>query len=154
MSVYDPYYGRYSLYRTPSTRSYYSYGARPYSSYAASSPYSVYTDATSDYYSRSMGGGTVSEKIYFSLNGKLISSYKIRSYRVRRLLYGLGRRHPNIDFLATKYSESAETCLRLVSGHAARRRLFTNSILCYASWVFSRTIHRLQSLHIEEHVGN
>ena len=95
MSVYDPYYGRYSLYRTPSTRSYYSYGARPYSSYAAgyaaSSPYSVYTDATSDYYSRSMGGGTVTEKIYFSLNGKLISSYKIRNHRVRRLLHELGR---------------------------------------------------------------
>ncbi|KAN0123649.1 hypothetical protein V8E52_002981 [Russula decolorans] len=75
MSVYDPYsgYGRYSMYRAPSTRSYYSY--------APSSPYSVYTDATSDYYSRSMTGGTVSRRIYFSLDGKLISSYKIRNYR-------------------------------------------------------------------------
>jgi len=72
MSVYDPYSGRYSLYRAPSTRSYYSY--------AASSPYSVYTD---DWYPRSLqtGTGVVSERIYFSLNGKLIRSYKIRSFR-------------------------------------------------------------------------
>jgi hypothetical protein len=81
MSVYDPYYGRYSgygMYRAPSTRSYYSY--------AAPSPYSTYTDPTSDYYSRSMtgAGGAISQRIYFSLNGKLIRSYKIRNYRVRR----------------------------------------------------------------------
>jgi len=82
MSVYDPYYGRYSgagysMYRAPSTRSYYS-------SYAPSNPYSAYTDATSNYYSglgSMTGGGTVSERIYFSLNGKLIRSYKIRNHR-------------------------------------------------------------------------
>ncbi|KAI9452446.1 hypothetical protein F5148DRAFT_1289604 [Russula earlei] len=72
MSVYDPYPARYSLYRAPSARSYYSY--------APSSPFSVY--ATDDWYSRSMQtGGVVSERVYYSLNGKLIRSYKIRNYR-------------------------------------------------------------------------
>lgn len=148
MSVYDPYYGRYSLYGAPSTRSYYSY--------AASNPYSAYTDATSDYYSRSMTGGTVSQRIYFSVNGKLIRSYKIRNYRVRRFTFSTSWVDAlGVDFLPTKNPESAETCLKLVSGPAARRRLFSHSILCYASWVFFPwTIYRLQSLHIEAHVGN
>ncbi|KAI0278194.1 hypothetical protein BGY98DRAFT_1096877 [Russula aff. rugulosa BPL654] len=76
MSVYDPYYGRYSMYRAPSTRSYYSYAASsPYSAY------STYTDPTTDWYNRNLTGGTVSQRIYFSLNGKLIRSYKIRNYR-------------------------------------------------------------------------
>lgn len=100
MSVYDPYYGqgRYSLYnnglynnslyRAPSVRSYYSsYGANPYGAYAVSSPYSAYAASSpySTYTDASMtGGGTVSQRIYFSFNGKLIRSYKIRNYRVRR----------------------------------------------------------------------
>ena len=141
------------MYRAPSTRSYYSYGG-----YAPSSPYSVYTDATSDYYSRSMTGGTVSRRIYFSLNGKLISSYKIRNYRVRRFFFTFSTSWVDIrsfdtDFLPTLNPESTETCLKLVSGPAARGRLFSYSILCYASWVFPWTIRRLQSLHIEAHVG-
>ena len=92
MSVYDPYYGRYSgyggsMYRAPSTRSYYSYAASPYSAYAASSPYSTYAASNpySTYGDSTMTGGTVSQRIYFSLNGKLIRSYKIRNYRVRHL---------------------------------------------------------------------
>ncbi|KAH9999638.1 hypothetical protein BJV74DRAFT_163396 [Russula compacta] len=72
MSVYDPHAGRHSLYRSPSTPSYYTY--------ASSSPYSVYT-STDDGYPRSAQPGVVSEKMYFSLNGKLIRSYKFRSYR-------------------------------------------------------------------------
>lgn len=161
MSVYDPYYGRYSgyggyggygaynMYRAPSTRSYYS-------SYGASSPYSAYsayTDPSTDWYSRSMTGGTVSQRIYFSLNGKLIRSYKIRNYRVRRSNLARGRLL-GIDFSPTYNPESPETCFEVVSGPAAGRRLFSHPILCYASWAFPWTIRRLQSLHIEAHVGN
>jgi len=73
MSVYDPFSGRYSMYRSPSVRSYYSH--------APSSPYSAYSD---DWYSRALSPGVVSDRVYFSLNGKLIRAYKIRSYRVRR----------------------------------------------------------------------
>ncbi|KAI9443444.1 hypothetical protein H4582DRAFT_2126531 [Lactarius indigo] len=68
MSVYDPYSGRY---RTPSTWSY---------SYApSSSPLSTY--AESYYSTRELPTGQVSERMYFNLNGKLVRSYKIRSYR-------------------------------------------------------------------------
>ncbi|KAH9969887.1 hypothetical protein BC827DRAFT_1151797 [Russula dissimulans] len=74
MSAYDPYLARHSLYRAPSARSYFSYPG-----YATSSPYSVYT-TTDDYY-RSTQTGVVSERMYFGLNGKLIRSYKIRSFR-------------------------------------------------------------------------
>ncbi len=122
MSVYDPYSGRYSLYnpgmynqglynqglynqglyRSPSARSYYPY--------AASTPYSAYTNATSDYYARSMTGGAVSERIYFSFDGKLIRSYKIRNYRVRRFVLFKLVRHPGIDFCPNQNPESAETC--------------------------------------------
>jgi len=70
MSVYDPFSGRYSMYRSPSVRSHYSH--------APSSPYSAYSD---DWYSRALSPGVVSDRVYFSLNGKLIRAYKIRSYR-------------------------------------------------------------------------
>jgi hypothetical protein len=97
------------MYRAPSTRSYYSY--------APSSPYSVYTDATSDYYSRSMTGGTVSRRIYFSLDGKLISSYKIRNYRVRRFFTfsasWVDTRSFDIDFLPTEIQRAQKHVLNL-----------------------------------------
>ncbi|KAI0290903.1 hypothetical protein BC826DRAFT_518704 [Russula brevipes] len=69
------YKGRYSLYGggVPMTRSYYSYAA------PSAASYSVY--GGDDVYSRSLQPGVVSERMYFSLNGKLIRSYKIRSYR-------------------------------------------------------------------------
>ena len=69
MSVYDPYNVRY---RTPSALSY---------SYAPSSTLSSYT--TDNWYStRELPTGAVSERMYFNLNGKLVRSYKSRSYRV------------------------------------------------------------------------
>jgi len=76
MSVYDPYPGRYGLNRAASARSYFS----SYPGYASSAPYSVYA-TTDDYYRSVQTGGVVSERMYFSVNGKLIRSYKIRSYR-------------------------------------------------------------------------
>ncbi|KAI0250991.1 hypothetical protein BJV78DRAFT_1282892 [Lactifluus subvellereus] len=74
MSVYDPYIGRF---RTPSAWSYSNYSYSPFSQ-----PFSTYGD---DYYypagSRGLSTSYVSERVYYSLNGKLIRSYKIRNYK-------------------------------------------------------------------------
>lgn len=73
------------MYGVPTAQSYYSYAPSSSSyAYAPSAGYTTYT--TGDRYSsRGLSGGMGQERIYFSLNGKLIRSHKIRSYRVRRL---------------------------------------------------------------------
>jgi len=64
------------MYRSPSIRSYIPYASST-SSYTPSRAYSAYTD---DVYSRSLQS-VVSERMYFSLNGKLVRSQKMRSFR-------------------------------------------------------------------------
>ncbi|KAH9980035.1 hypothetical protein BGW80DRAFT_474885 [Lactifluus volemus] len=71
MSVYDPYIGRY---RTPSAWSYPSY-------IPTSSPFTSYAYSDDMYHPRDLSSGYASERIYYSYNGKLIKSYKIRNYR-------------------------------------------------------------------------
>jgi hypothetical protein len=66
MSVYDPY-----RYRTPSTWSY---------SYAPSGTVSSY--GSSYYPTQELPAGQVSDRMYFNLNGKLVRSYKVRTFRV------------------------------------------------------------------------
>jgi hypothetical protein len=95
MSVYDPYAYRsyprqYPAYGVPTAQSYYSYSPSAYSyspsaaySYAPSTAYTTYPDSSRAY--SGMGHGNM----YFSLNGKLIRSYKIRSYRVCVLFWCL-----------------------------------------------------------------
>ncbi|KAH9998840.1 hypothetical protein BJV74DRAFT_188872 [Russula compacta] len=81
MSVYDPYstYQRqpYPMYGVPTAQSYYY---APSASYAPSAAYTSYT--TGDRYSsRGLSGGMGQDRVYFSLNGKLIRSHKVRSFR-------------------------------------------------------------------------
>jgi len=89
MSVYNPYSYRtfprqYPAYGIPTAPSYYSYGASSaygptaYAPSAAYTTYSSYPNSSTRGYS---GAGTGYENMYYSLNGKLIRSYKIRSYR-------------------------------------------------------------------------
>ena len=143
MSVYSP-YSRYSLYGAPSAHSYYPY--------AGSSPYGGYS-SYGGYGGGGSGTGVVSERIYFSLNGKLIRSYKIRSYRVRQFFTSwLGRDIQILTSTADLNPESTETCPKLVSGPVVRRSLLPHSIFCNSCWVFQWTIHRIQILHVEAHV--
>jgi hypothetical protein len=134
MSVYDPHRGRFGLQRSPSST--YSY------SYASSSPYSAYTD---DWYSRSLQPGVVSERMYYSLNGKLIRASKIRNYRVR---HSCLCPRPSSRWL-TRDLESPETGPGLVPGHDARHRLIPYPVLCQPTWTFRRTLRRLQIVHIQ-----
>ena len=60
----------------PMTQSYYSY--------APSTAYSTYSDGR--YTTGGLHAGGLHENMYFSLNGKLIRSYKIRSYKVCPIL--------------------------------------------------------------------
>ena len=88
MSVYDPYAYRsyprqYPAYGVPTAQSYYSHSPSAYSyspsaaySYAPSAAYTSYPDSSRAYSGMGLGN------MYFSLNGKLIRSYKIRSFRV------------------------------------------------------------------------
>jgi len=91
MSLYNPYQYRsfprqYPAYGVPTAPSYYSYGPStaygPSAGYAPSAAYTTYSypDSAGRGYSGS-GSGTGYENMYYSLNGKLIRSYKIRSYR-------------------------------------------------------------------------
>jgi len=87
--VYDPYQSyprrsrrRYSSYRTPSavSSSYYSYTPSYYPqsySYAPSTTYGAYSNA----YSNNPYTSQRSENMYFSLNGKLVRTYKDRNYK-------------------------------------------------------------------------
>jgi hypothetical protein len=87
MSAYNSYPSSYSGRQ-------YGYGAhstisQPYYSYAPSyAPSTAYTNYSNvGYSSGGYNTGAVSERTYFSLNGKLVRSYKIRNYRVR-VFYG------------------------------------------------------------------
>jgi len=134
MSVYDPYRGRFGLHSSPSTYSH---------SYASSSPsYSVYSD---DSYARSLQPAVVSERMYYNLNGKLIRTFKIRNYRVR---HSCLRPRPSSRGL-TRDLESPETRSGLVSRHDARHRLIPHPVLRQPSWIFRRTLRRLQIVHIQ-----
>src|SRR5258707_1847943 len=114
MSVYSP-YSRYSLYGAPSAHSYYPY--------AASSPYGGYS-SYGGYGGGGSGTGVVSERIYFSLNGKLIRSYKIRSYRGRQFFTSwLGRDIQILTSTADFNPDRPEKCPEPVSGPVVRRRL-------------------------------
>ena len=129
MSVYDPYPGRYSVYRSPSVRSYSYAPSRTYTS-------SVYTD---DWHTRSLQPAVVSERMYFSLNGKLVRSYKIRNYRVCRSCFPARTTHFEIDSsisIPKSNTASSETCPRLVSGGTARHCFFPHPVLCHAPGVF------------------
>ena len=80
-STYSYPRGYYGSYGAPSTVMSQPY----YSSYTPSAAYSNYSYAPSAAYSNYSSGynnGVPSERTYFSLNGKLVRSYKIRSYRV------------------------------------------------------------------------
>ena len=145
MSVYSP-YSRYSLYGAPSAHSYYPY--------AGSSPYGGYS-SYGGYGGGGSGTGVVSERIYFSLNGKLIRSYKIRSYRVRQFFTSwLGRNIQILTSTADLNPESTETCPGPISRHAVRHCLFPHPILCDAYWICPWTIRRLEVIHIKERVAN
>jgi len=89
MSVYDPYAYRYPSYGAY-PRQYPMYGVQGipmarsyYSSYAPSTayttPYATYADDR--YTTGGLHSGGVHENMYFSLNGKLIRSYKVRNYK-------------------------------------------------------------------------
>jgi hypothetical protein len=94
MSAYNPYptyptYPTYPSYSRYPRRYYGSYGApstamsyypSAYSGYAPSATYSTYSDARYSSTAYNTGGST--ERTYFSYNGKLVRSYKIRSFRV------------------------------------------------------------------------
>jgi hypothetical protein len=96
MSVYDPYayrsyprqYPAYGYGGVPTSPSYYSHAPSAAYSYAPSAAYSYAPSAayTTTYDSSRGYSGMGHENMYFSLNGKLIRSYKIRSYRVGPLL--------------------------------------------------------------------
>jgi hypothetical protein len=94
------YYG--SSYGAPSTimQSYYPYGA---TAYTPSATYSNYSDGRYSSTAYNTGGST--ERTYFSFNGKLVRSYKIRSYRV-----GLwaSLHHPRYRLISLP--ESTEAC--------------------------------------------
>ena len=61
--------------------------AQSYYSYAPSATYSTGTYANSGYTTGSMQqAGGLHDIMYFSLNGKLIRSYKVRRYRVSPIL--------------------------------------------------------------------
>ena len=60
--------------------------AQSYYSYAPSATYSTGTYADSRYTTGSMQAGGLRENMYFSLNGKLIRSYKVRSFKVSPIL--------------------------------------------------------------------
>lgn len=90
MSVYDPYayrrypsygayprqYSMYGVQGVPVAQSYYSYA--PSTAYAPS--YATYADHR--YTTGTTHSGGVHENMYFSHNGKLIRSYKVRNYKV------------------------------------------------------------------------
>jgi len=84
MSTYSSAYsyprGYYGSYGAPSNAMSQPY----YTSYTPSAAYSNYSYAPSAAYSNYSSGyntGVPSDRTYFSLNGKLVRSYKVRSYR-------------------------------------------------------------------------
>jgi hypothetical protein len=84
MSVYDPY-----AYRTY-PRQYPAYGVPTASSYYSYAPSAAYTTGYSTYGDSSRGySGASHENMYYSYNGKLIRSYRIRSFRVGPFLWSL-----------------------------------------------------------------
>jgi hypothetical protein len=63
-----------------SQQPYYAYSPSYSPSYAPSAAYTNYSGG--GYSSRGYNTSAVSERTYFSLNGKLVRSYKIRNFRV------------------------------------------------------------------------
>jgi hypothetical protein len=60
--------------------------------------YNSYAPSGTAYSGYSSGGtyqtaGSTTERTYFSLNGKLVRSYKVRNYRVRDDLLGIALDH-------------------------------------------------------------